>query len=600
MAILTEYYNPISSTQDDVLKYLTGNPSGITFIHGKAGCGKTYIIRKLVEKIDYCQVLAPTNLAASLYNSARTIHSFFWDVLDDMEEGYMNPKNLAGKNLSRIKSIIEDLDMLIIDEISMVRADMFEMINRICQLCMGNKDPFGGVPVVVVGDLFQLPPIVTDEQTYHYLMNEYNGIYFFHSHVIQKHSDKINFFELTKSYRQLNDADFVSVLDKFRQPLTAKEKAELVNALNCRVVDNIPTDVPYVASSNEMVRRINSNKLAELPGDETVLYADYMIQEKDSTDLVHITHDKLRELETPIKPIVLPSSCDSEFRFKIGARVMICKSASKHGLINGHIGHIRAFNGKIFTIELEKSNKTVWCPSPYDQHVNRYMNDFRYGMSYDEEAHKLTRVSPFIQKTKQFPLKLAYAITIHRSQGQTYDRIVIDLKSHIFAPGQLYVALSRVKSLDGLFLTKKIAISDIIADESVFIFLNQLRKKRGGEVVKLPSRNSSSDQVCEEFSKYLEDHFLDILPIGFIYTCLDSYKNLYSIGEYEKAGTEIEKILEMLKQTYGIECSLQTACSSGSECQTFLKEVFEEYKKVVDSHTVQIQSEHFNIGYNPL
>ena len=167
--LVPSYVEPIGSTQEKVYNYLLGNPCGITFIHGKAGCGKTYLINKVVQNVQGCQVLAPTNLAASLYRGARTIHSFFYGCLDNLEEGYQNPENITSGKVAGIRSTLIRIKLLVIDEISMVRADLFEMMNQICQKALGSSKPFGGISVVLVGDMFQLPPIVSEEAVYEYL-----------------------------------------------------------------------------------------------------------------------------------------------------------------------------------------------------------------------------------------------------------------------------------------------------------------------------------------------------------------------------------------------------------------------------------------------
>ncbi len=187
-------------------------------------------------------MLTPTNLAAKLYVFGRTLHSFFYPCFDDLNEGYQNPANVTEASTVGFRGTLENVRMLVIDEISMVRADTFEMMHEICRVAMGNDRPFGGIPVVVVGDMFQLPPIVASEAEYAYLMKEYGGIYFFNSHVIQDNIDKIRLFELNKSYRQQNDEQFSEILDAFRQPLSSQQKIELLQKLNTRVVDNLPDD----------------------------------------------------------------------------------------------------------------------------------------------------------------------------------------------------------------------------------------------------------------------------------------------------------------------------------------------------------------------
>ena len=187
------YVPPVASTQQDVLDYLSKNPGGITFVHGKAGCGKTYLINQIESSNRGCQVLTPTNLAASLYKRARTLHSFFWKGFDKLEEGFQNPDNISSLKASAMAAELSGVSMLVFDEISMVRSDTFEMMNQICQRAKGNTSPFGGIPVIVVGDLFQLPPVVSDEAIYDYLKKEYGGIYFFDSHVIKNNLDKSDY-----------------------------------------------------------------------------------------------------------------------------------------------------------------------------------------------------------------------------------------------------------------------------------------------------------------------------------------------------------------------------------------------------------------------
>ena len=494
------YLPPKESTQGEDISYLMGNVTPITFIHGKAGCGKTYLIKQIEESIPGCQILAPTNLAANLYKTATTLHSFFYGAFDNIDEGYQNPNNISDSIInSRAASNIKNVSILIIDEISMVRADTFEMMNCIFQKVNKSNEPFGGVPVVVVGDLFQLPPIVSDEAVEEYLKNEYGGIYFFHSHVIQKNLNNLKLFELTKSYRQQNDPSYVDILDTFRKPMNATQKVKLLNMLNCRVVETIPDNTIYVASSNEEVRMVNKRQLDRLPGVIEKSVAQITISKNsDRKEHISFSYDEINS-QNDICQIEMPSAFEPILEYKIGAKVMLTTSNRKGGYVNGDFGTIKGVLDNRVCVQLINSGDTICLPEFSNQLVN-----YRYDMMYNEKSHTLTRITPYIQKTVQLPLKLAYAFTIHKSQGQTYDKIVIDLNSHIFAPGQLYVGLSRVKNLNGLYLTKPLTYSDIITDETLFDFLYTLRRKTISElperIVIMPIK---FNPLCENFISFI-------------------------------------------------------------------------------------------------
>lgn len=595
------YVEPIGSTQEEVYEYLIGNPMGITFVHGKAGCGKTYLINKVVNAVAGCVVLTPTNLAASLYKGARTMHSFFYGIFDDLDEGYQNPSNISAAKASSFRLKLTGVKLLIIDEISMVRSDMFEMMNQICQKALGNNSPFGGIPVVLVGDLFQLPPIVSEEAVLEYLKKEYGGIYFFDSHVIQKEIRNIRLFELTKSYRQQNDPQFVKLLDEFRKQMNNVEKVTLLNAINERVTESLPQDAIYIASSNEEVRMVNTRKLEELPGAITTLDAVYVIRKRNSADTVTLKHSELPSKED-IHEIVVPSAYDSQLSFKKGARVVICKSSKYWGYVNGDFGTVIDFNGQAFTIRLDKNGMNVFLPNPADRYKANLMNDYRYEMVYDEEKHKLIRKTPFIQRTTQFPLKLAYAFTIHKAQGQTYDKVIIDLNSHIFAPGQLYVALSRAKSLQGLYLTKPISYSDIISDNSIFIFLNKLRlanRENGRREADVLEEHIDERQIvnpsCDNFMSFIRQAEKSPSAKELMQHSLNAYKILVYHKEYEKAFWELQKVVDLITSTYQTDNYSQlVGCIRQKEkdeagCQYSLNAIFEIYTDVVKLSMRQYQ-----------
>ena len=588
MAIIN-YLEPKGCTQEDALKYLQDSPQGITFIHGKAGCGKTYLIQKVESSTGGCQVLTPTNLTVSLYKNGRTLHSFFYGGFDNLDEGFQDPHNLTNERCAALAPRINQIRMLVIDEISMVRADTFEMMNQICQRCKRNALPFGGIPIVVVGDMFQLPPIVSDESVLAYLKKEYGGIYFFNSHVIQKELKNVHLFELTKSFRQQNDPEYVKILDAFRMPLNAEEKIKVLGTLNSRVTSQIPKDAIYVASSNEEVRQVNKQRLDELQGNETTLDAIYQIQKKDGTGHVTLKHCELQANED-ICQIVQPSQYDSQLQFKKGAKVMFTKNSRFAGYVNGDFGTIMDFNGTYFTIVKEKTSQTVLCPHPNDSYKSNQMNEYRYEMEYDAEKHKLVRKKPYIQKTTQFPIKLAYAFTIHKAQGQTYEKVILDLNSHIFAPGQLYVALSRVKSLDALYLTKPVTYSDIITDTSIFDFLNTVRSYNcntekdqieiaDSQTVHIPGYDTLADCIREnEENDSGKEYLLYILGV---------FKVLVSYMQYEQAQLELHKIVEQISFTYQIDdqkeliSKLEQRICSQEDCKDALKLVSDLYSNAL-------------------
>ena len=606
-ACIKKKYPVKSSTQDDVVRYLSGEPSGIVFIHGKAGCGKTYVINKVLRQIHGCQVLTPTNLAASLYSGARTLHSFFYGAFDDLEEGFQNPANATKARCESISYTLRSLSMLIIDEVSMVRSDMMEMINRICQNARNDDRPFGGLTIVLTGDMFQLPPIVSDEATLAYLMDEYSGIYFFNSHIIQQEMGNIKLFELTKSYRQQQDTGYEQLLDAFREPMSLQDKRMIIEQLNRRVTTDFPDDAIYLAPTNEAVRQMNERKLNELPGEITTLYARYAVRKKGTEkEYVTLSHEELETLPpekmSEIEHIILPSAFDSQLQFKKGARVMFTKNSKPGKYINGQFGTITGFNGNYFTIRKDKSHEEVMCPNPQDKYKSNQMTDYRYEMVYDSEKRKLVRKGHFIQRTNQFPLKLAYAFTIHKAQGQTYEKLILDLNTHIFAPGQLYVALSRVKSLHGLYLTKPIMHSDFITDNTIVDFLNTLRGFNVGDkdnveraYAKAPELSSpATDRLVALIRENEEDESLKEILIHLLGT---SVLLLYN-DQYKDAYAELRKAVQAISSAYqagDINNRLETlplTANSLEECQSTLNLIIDLYAQILHFPARVYQPDH--------
>lgn len=581
------------SNQEEIFKYLISHPKGVTFIHGKAGCGKTHLIRKIENEVDGCLILTPTNLSASLYRTGRTYHSFFYGAFDDLAECYQNPDNLTDAKLLGLKAKLSKINLIIIDEVSMVRADYMEMMHEICRQAMGNDLAFGGIPIALVGDLFQLPPIVSEKAVLDYLIAKYSGIYFFNSHVIQNNLLSITFHELNTSYRQKNDPNFVKLLDSFREPLSEEEKIKLLDELNSRVVDDLPEDGVYVASSNAEVQEICHKNLEKLAGETITIDAEYEIKLKHSSDRIKVLHSKLKEVKEDINTIILPSQYEGRLQAKVGARVVLTKSSKYWGYMNGDFGTVTGFDGESFKILLDRTSEEIQCPNPNDRYYRSQLTEYRYEMIFDKQKRRLIRKPEYIQKTTQFPIKLAYAFTIHKAQGQTYDKVIVDLNSHLFAPGQLYVALSRAKSLDGLYLTKAISYSDIISDESIFTFLGKLRGEQKVAKKSAPIR----DALCDNFKSYVASHEdSDSYKENMLFI-LDSYKTMVHMGEYSKAHSELQKVVDLIISTYQLDDfsvlveKIKSPTDTAEGCKFALNGIFEIYTSVVDMPHQKIQTD---------
>ena len=535
---------PCNAEQQRIINDFLTNPAPITLIQGKAGSGKSYLIRELVSRSGGSVILVPTNMAKSVYSNAQTLHSFFYGEFDDLEEGYQNPKTYSSARNSYHGYFVNKLSpirTMIIDEISMVRADTFEMMNVICQETLHNYDPFGGIKVILVGDLFQLPPIVEDEEIGRYLKDEYGGYYFFNSHVIQKHLNEIRYYELKHSVRHDNDPEYERILDNLRRGCPVDIAVSMLDRLNSRVVpeSSIPRKVISIASSNAEVLRINHQELAKLPGREYRELAVFTIKRKNDDRYTQYTVGQEQPDEKEFNTIEVPSKFESDFLFKVGARVMFTESKKKLGYVNGDFGTVVRKEGNTIYVRIEKTGGIVM--------INR-VDHYRYRMRYDETKRDLVKVTPYVQKTNQYPLKLAYAFTIHKSQGQTYEQVVLDLHSHIFASGQLYVALSRVKSLNGLFLTKPVSISDIIVDREVIRFLKKF--DGGGDVLLNAPEQSIQPTAITCMQSLVSLNETNATVKYYVEKSLSLAETLYNKHFYSYAALELVKVLVVLEEYY--------------------------------------------------
>lgn len=403
------------------------------FITGKAGTGKSTLLKHFVANTSKtCVVLAPTGIAAINVGGV-TIHSFFRLPFRPIVEGDEEIQRFP-RNSEKFK-IIQKTEVFIIDEVSMLRADIIDAIDQTLRLNSAYPDkPFGGKQMVFFGDLFQLEPVVQNNEVEQYLFNEYyNSHYFFDARVFRQ--IHMHCIELRKIYRQ-SDPDFIHILDTIR--LNHADDLEL-NALNKRVDKKfVPaTDDTYVTLStrNNVAAGINEFELMKLKGKEFIYRGD---------------------IEGEFNPKQLPT--EMSLVFKEGAQVIFIKNNLDGKWVNGTIGKIQA---------LQEDKIEVLLPNGEVEEVRRETWENK---RYFWDAVNRRVKSEVIGEFKQYPIKLAWAITIHKSQGLTFDKVILELSGGTFAHGQLYVALSRCRSLEGLVLREPIKQSDIIIDERVVRF----------------------------------------------------------------------------------------------------------------------------------
>ena len=392
---------------------LIANTNSSFFLTGRAGTGKTTFLRKVQQLVDKQFItLAPTGVAAILAGGD-TIHSFFGLPMDVCTPGTMGKMSEA-----RILTLIHT-DTIIIDEVSMVRCDIIDAIDYTMRKTLRSSLPFGGKQVIFVGDMFQLPPVVKQgaERDLMYDLYRTDDFFFYKADVIKRM--RMVKIEFQKVYRQ-EDQDFLRILENVRLNKTTPENLMHLNERVCQPTKEDGT-VITLASLNRTADTINQQRLAEIEAEE---YA----YEGTVTG-------KFEEKRFPV---------DLTLRLKVGAQVMFTRNDQHKRWANGTIGTVT---------KLAKDEIQVTTDSGVTYVVPNCSWE-SYSYEYDRETRKMKKE---LQGTfTQYPLRLAWAITVHKSQGMTFDKLYLDLSRGMFAAGQLYVALSRVRSLGGLYLSRPI------------------------------------------------------------------------------------------------------------------------------------------------
>lgn len=406
-------YDAIENTRDHI------------FVTGRAGTGKSTLLNHLSWNTSKQLVIAAPTGVAALNVGGQTIHSLFRlpiGVIADhtIEQG------------AEVRKLLNTIETLVIDEVSMVNADLLDAIDRsLRQARQRPFEAFGGVQVVLFGDPYQLAPVPGDADERAYFTDQYRSMWFFDAKVWEQADLRI--YELGVIHRQ-HEEEFKFMLNAVRHGGVTAEIAQRLNDTGAR-----PAPVEgaiTLATRNDTVNSINARALARLPG--RVLTAK-------------------AEVSGEFGGRAYPA--DESLQLKAGAQVMFLRNDVDGRWVNGSVGTVT------------KIAATVWVEIDGDEHEVRPAIWEKFKYSYSAATKELKR--DIVAEFQQFPLRLAWAVTIHKSQGKTYDRAIVDLGQRSFAPGQTYVALSRITQLDGLYLTRPLRPSDIIVDQDVRRFMEK-------------------------------------------------------------------------------------------------------------------------------
>jgi hypothetical protein len=473
------------------------------FLTGKAGTGKTTLLKRIITTTHKKAVIvAPTGIAA-LNAGGVTIHSFFqlpfsgfipefgvtpkfndrvkWETKDTLVKHFRIP--------AKRKALFQSMELLVIDEVSMLRADLLDAIDWTLRTIRKRNEAFGGVQVLYIGDLLQLPPVVKNEEWVE-LKNYYNGIFFFHAKVVQENPPL--FIELTKIYRQ-DDERFIHLLNHLRNNQIDEKDIQILNEYVHPNFD-IKNNAGYITltTHNAKADTINLQSLHELKG----------VSRKYATEITG---------EFPVHMYPL----DEVLELKVGAQVMFVKNdlSFEKNYYNGKMGVVKEISSQEILVHFPEEKKTI--------EVEKYeWQNIRYTLDEGTKEIKEEVLGTFVH----YPLKLAWAITVHKSQGLTFEKAILDV-SQVFAPGQAYVALSRLRSLKGLVLLSPMRMNGLSNDQQVMLY----------------SASKQEDAILE---KFLEDdtmHFVyTFLVKSFEWRDVDSMWRIHD-ASYHLLGSKSEK-----------------------------------------------------------
>ena len=435
----------LSTAASYALRFINQTNRSI-FLTGKAGTGKTTLLREIIRTTHKnVVVVAPTGIAA-LNAGGVTIHSMFQLPFAGFIPDYNQPPQFSEtvkfetreslRRHFRMRGdklqVIQNLELLVIDEVSMLRADLLDAMDHMLRSVRRKSHlPFGGVQVLYIGDLLQLPPVVKNEE-WEVLRRYYKGKFFFHSHVVQQNPPL--YIELDRIYRQ-TDLKFINVLNNLRNNVITTEDLKVLNGFVQPGFDTTKhTGYITLTTHNAKADAMNATSLEELDGKQYTYHPEIV--------------DDFPEKIYPV---------EEELKLKVGAQVMFIKNdlSPEKNYFNGKIGIVESLSPDEVLIHFPEENKTIEA----DKHE---WKNVRYVVDEQTKEIKEDVLGTFVH----YPLRLAWAITVHKSQGLTFDKAVLDV-SQVFMPGQAYVALSRLRSLEGLILLSPMRMNGIESDADV-------------------------------------------------------------------------------------------------------------------------------------
>ena len=535
----------LSAEANYVLQFINQTNRSI-FLTGKAGTGKTTLLKEIIKSTHKnCVVVAPTGIAA-LNAGGVTIHSMFQlpfggFIPDNSTPQFSENSKFETKATLRRhfkmsglkKSVIQNMELLIIDEVSMLRSDLMDAIDFMLQSVRRKNHPFGGVQVLFIGDLLQLPPIIREEE-WRTLRSYYKGKFFFHSHVIQQNPPL--YIELSKIFRQ-TDGQFISVLNNLRNNKITQSDIQILNQFVQPNFD-LKANKGYITLTTHNVKAdaINSQSLSDLNGKSKVYKAL----------LVDDFPEKIYPLEEKLE-------------LKEGAQVMFIKNdlSFDKNYFNGKMGVIKSLSDEEIMVHFPEENKTI--------EVERYeWQNIRYYV--DENTKEINE--EVLGTFTHYPIKLAWAITVHKSQGLTFDKAALDV-SQVFLPGQAYVALSRLRSLKGLVLLSPLQMNGISSDQDVMEY----------------AENKATESLLQDSLKLETKNFIhNYLKSSFDWTDLaQEWRNhQFSYNENSELSAKSKHAIWAKKQTEFIESLLDPSRKFISQLNTLFKDNEVDFKFVFE------------------